>query len=490
MKKRNKGITLVSLVITIIVLLILAGISLSIITNSGVFEKANKAKKVNMLAVAREEVSLAIDTHITDSYINNKKITPKMISDEVNKSNNRETHAENEEQFPTYIIYPETDTKIGEEIQVKIGENLEILEVRTTSGITYDNNKDNQGGSNSSEQKEVGNVKITITDVRTSRFTINVEPEEPENIAMYQYYVGGEMLYEGTEKQYVVRGLDSNTNYEVEVKAIPKTAISIGKVKQKTLNVPEIKLGDKYDKYIYIDAVNGNDDEGNGSSESPYQTLDKIADSGIIEKEYTYGIILKDGTYTLSTKIFSLQCNKSINIIGNKNHTTLNVGGMFNNKVGGSKEYSVNFNRLIWNFTESSTQGLLCYNSITFENVVFINNKNTDSWGFFFPGHAEYFEYRNCIAIGSYNAGLRGGGCVHKVKNCYGKFVPGFGSCDWQEQTNYKTTTPQVDSTTYRITEDSSIWEDVGTGTDLDGSPADLGVYGGEYSWEYGTDLD
>ena len=387
MKKKNKGITLVALVVTIIVLLILAGISLSIITNSGVFEKANKAKKVNMLAVAREEVSLAIDTHITDSYINNKKITPKMISDEVNKSNNRETHAENEEQFPTYIIYPETDTKIGEEIQVKIGENLEILEVRLENG-------------------------------------------------------------------------------------------------------KQVDLKNKFNKYIYIDAVNGNDDEGNGSSESPYQTLDKIADSGIIEKEYTYGIILKDGTYTLSTKIFSLQCNKSINIIGNKNHTTLNVGGMFNNKVGGSKEYSVNFNRLIWNFTESSTQGLLCYNSITFENVVFINNKNTDNWGFFFPGHAEYFEYRNCIAIGSYNAGLRGGGCVHKVKNCYGKFVPGFGSCDWQEQTNYKTTTPQVDSTTYRITEDSSIWEDVGTGTDLDGSPADLGVYGGEYSWEYGTDLD
>ena len=119
-KIRNRGITLIALVVTIIILL---------------------------LAVAREEVSLAIDTHITDSYINNKEITPKMISDEVNKNNNRETHAEDEEQFPTYIIYPETDTKIGEEIQVKIGENLEILEVRTTSGITYDNNRDNQGGS-------------------------------------------------------------------------------------------------------------------------------------------------------------------------------------------------------------------------------------------------------------------------------------------------------------------------------------------------------
>ncbi len=332
--------------------------------------------------------------------------------------------------------------------------------------------------------------KITLENINETKIKINIQNENSNMSEMlYDYYINDRKFIEntdsisetinigkGTYKVYVI--LKYN---DIELKSESKEIELLGK--------PLQDIYKKFNKYIYIDAVNGNDTEGNGSPEKPYATLDKIADSGIIEKEYTYGIILKDGTYTLSTKIFSLQCNKSINIIGNKNHTTLNVGGMFNNKVGGSKEYSVNFNRLIWNFTESSTQGLLCYNSITFENVVFINNKNTDNWGFFFPGHAEYFEYRNCIAIGSYNAGLRGGGCVHKVKNCYGKFVPGFGSCDWQEQTNYKTTTPQVDSETYIITEDKSKWKDVGTGEDLDGSPADLGVYGGEYSWEYETDL-
>lgn len=49
---------------------------------------------------------------------------------------------------------------------------------------------------------------------------------------------------------------------------------------------------------------------------------------------------------------------------------------------------------------------------------------------------------------------------------------------------NYVTTTPLVDATTYRITDDESVWKNVGTGTDSDGTQADLGVYSGEYSWE------
>lgn len=41
--KSQKGITLVALVITIIILLILAGISIASLTGSGMFQKAQKA---------------------------------------------------------------------------------------------------------------------------------------------------------------------------------------------------------------------------------------------------------------------------------------------------------------------------------------------------------------------------------------------------------------------------------------------------------------
>ena len=43
--KKQKGITLVALVITIIILLILAGISIQAITNTGIFGRAHEAKK-------------------------------------------------------------------------------------------------------------------------------------------------------------------------------------------------------------------------------------------------------------------------------------------------------------------------------------------------------------------------------------------------------------------------------------------------------------
>jgi len=45
LSKSNKGITLVALVITIIVLLILAGISISALTNTGNFKKQRMHKK-------------------------------------------------------------------------------------------------------------------------------------------------------------------------------------------------------------------------------------------------------------------------------------------------------------------------------------------------------------------------------------------------------------------------------------------------------------
>ncbi len=57
-KENQKGITLVALVITIIVLLILAGISISALTNTGIFQKAQEAKKKSAEAEANQKATL------------------------------------------------------------------------------------------------------------------------------------------------------------------------------------------------------------------------------------------------------------------------------------------------------------------------------------------------------------------------------------------------------------------------------------------------
>ena len=61
MKKTNKqnGITLVALVITIIILIILAGISISALSGSGLFERAQQAQKESENAQANEDATLA-----------------------------------------------------------------------------------------------------------------------------------------------------------------------------------------------------------------------------------------------------------------------------------------------------------------------------------------------------------------------------------------------------------------------------------------------
>ena len=66
--KNSEGITLVALVITIVILLILAGISISTLTNTGIFEKAQDAKKKSLEADEKEKISISV----TEAQLGNK----------------------------------------------------------------------------------------------------------------------------------------------------------------------------------------------------------------------------------------------------------------------------------------------------------------------------------------------------------------------------------------------------------------------------------
>lgn len=59
--RNQKGITLIALVITIIVLLILAGVSIAMLTgDNGILTKASTSNETNSIAQIKEDVSLAI----------------------------------------------------------------------------------------------------------------------------------------------------------------------------------------------------------------------------------------------------------------------------------------------------------------------------------------------------------------------------------------------------------------------------------------------
>ena len=59
--RENKGITLIALVVTIIILLILAGVTLNLVAGSdGILNKATKAVTINEIATNQEEIELAV----------------------------------------------------------------------------------------------------------------------------------------------------------------------------------------------------------------------------------------------------------------------------------------------------------------------------------------------------------------------------------------------------------------------------------------------
>ena len=84
MKKyiREEGITLVALVVTIIILLILATISIQSLTNTGLFENANKAK----LETKRSQISEWLGLEVISEQTNNPTGSAEQIINQTHKN--------------------------------------------------------------------------------------------------------------------------------------------------------------------------------------------------------------------------------------------------------------------------------------------------------------------------------------------------------------------------------------------------------------------
>ena len=112
--KKEKGITLIALVVTIVVLIILAGVSISMLAGeNGIINQANNAKENTEQARVEELVDLAVNSLIGENQGSTNGITPKMIANEVNEMENRsDVYAENTILFPSKIIFPEEGRKV------------------------------------------------------------------------------------------------------------------------------------------------------------------------------------------------------------------------------------------------------------------------------------------------------------------------------------------------------------------------------------------
>ena len=135
--KKETGITLVSLVVTIIILIILAGISINVlIGDSGIITKAQKAKENTLLAQEEEAKQLNqlysqlnyiggttedIESEIMDKLLNFRKVIAETITMEginTQETDSVEVMADNIKKLKTQYVYPKISGSSNNSVNV------------------------------------------------------------------------------------------------------------------------------------------------------------------------------------------------------------------------------------------------------------------------------------------------------------------------------------------------------------------------------------
>ena len=138
LKNKNKGITLVALVITIIILLILAGISISALTNTGIFGKAKEAKQKSANAELDQNTKLDEYENEIDNYLP-KKNNNKTVEQSKEKELSTEKNIELVDAKENKIVIPAGFKITGEATTVDKGIVIEDATVDSNGNATPTN---------------------------------------------------------------------------------------------------------------------------------------------------------------------------------------------------------------------------------------------------------------------------------------------------------------------------------------------------------------
>ena len=120
--KKQGGITLIALVITIIVLLILAAVTINALSgDNGILKRASEAKKGTNQSTVEEITKLSINGLITDNLADVSTITPQVLANRINKDYNRTDVTAEDSEFPTNMIFGKEGLKVPVDIKLSVG---------------------------------------------------------------------------------------------------------------------------------------------------------------------------------------------------------------------------------------------------------------------------------------------------------------------------------------------------------------------------------
>ena len=244
-KKANKGITLIALVITVIVLLILAGVSIATLTgDNGILKKAQNAKDLTNQKTAEEEVQIEVLGSLDNSgNINIEDLNSNLLS-HLSGVNYKEQplSAENKiETLPAVVEYNgykilisgDTSTSLGDAL--KPGEEAkETKKYNYTDGVDVATIPEGFAVSEEKEEQKIANglvikndgnefvwIPCTITQYQNAKNAV----KRNEWSHQTEYYTNGGEDGSAWSDDYTVQDI-SNINAVYETNGVDNTTIS------------------------------------------------------------------------------------------------------------------------------------------------------------------------------------------------------------------------------------------------------------------------
>ena len=221
--KKERGITLIALVVTIIVLIILAGISINLMFGAnGLIQKAKQAKIEYEESNIREKVEMLLSEYSMKEKYDNIALLGFLQQKKMEQKIDKVIDKENgtiEIELDGYIVV----------VQEK---NLTIIEI-----------------SKAGPRPTVNNIKITLEDRKTQPDNYSVEFGTKLIIDFQTNIIGGKILSVEPQIPYTTTGEETEKDFlitgDIDGKQYTKTIKVLLKDKYK-LKIPEIKI-DNYD---------------------------------------------------------------------------------------------------------------------------------------------------------------------------------------------------------------------------------------------------
>ena len=254
----KNGITLIALVITIIVLLILAGVTIATLTgDNGILTKAQNAKEKNAQKTVEEQINLAVQaSRINEGLVIDKDILEQELTNngiEITKSENDELPWTVKKDGYVYTISKNGEVKEKEGIAITTGD-IEILK-----GSTKGKKVSAQilsGETGTIKWESTGNITISATE--GNEITVNVNSNaNAGDTATITARIDGK-TYQDSINVKIVTQVTSVTAEKIEVSIGDKKKI------EKITATPENAEGIEVTSYVSQDTTKVTVDEKTG----------------------------------------------------------------------------------------------------------------------------------------------------------------------------------------------------------------------------------